>query len=894
MAIVGTDEIFKKISSQVDSQFPGFIREEGPQFVAFLRAYFEYAEQNGNTINASRSIKDNQDIDRTVDSFVEYFRREFMINIPKDALADQRLLTKHIREFYRTRGSQESYRFLFRVIYGKEIDFYYPGDDILRASDGRWVQEIRLRVGAPSSIDPRSLEGKRIRGVNSGATAFVEDIIATEALGLLVYDMNVRNIAGAFADGERIINIDNPSEFTTVNSQVGSIVDIDVTDGGAFHTLGDNVIIDGAGSTEIATGTISEVTNRSAVTIKLAKAGSGYTKENTRLFISGGSGVGLAAKVESFTSQPIAGLSINTDFIGAMRNVRLDTPSFFVRTGANTSTVATKLTGVVATSSVSNTVTGTGTNFVTQLNVGDIVRIFGVANTARVHAITNATSFISTFTPFQSVSSANAYIGLAAANVSSTLVSALTFDSTALFSINAITLINPGRGYDSSLPTITIVDNFIRNLNIDDGFGNFQGNNAVVIANNAPGSISKIRLTSAGSNFNKYEDATIFNTSQSNAAIIESQSSSFANSSPSTRFLNRKRTFSAFGRARPSGFIAFPGRYIDTKGFLSWNNKLQDNFFYQEFSYVIRVSETLSKYRNIIKSLVHPAGVKLFGDFVVSSTANVNITIIDESPSVIRVARTEPITSTDVINATAVYNNGISVSESVISNDARSSTFVANTSITESVTSDDARSATFVANTSIGEPVTSVVSDNATFIANTSIGEPVTSVVAEVGTFVANTARVESVTSVVTENATFIANTARVESVSVVDAHQGQRFVLMTGVFAKVEFANTEIQSLAASEIQPYAAITVGTFDGTPRLVIGTAGPYAFANGALTANTGTINVGGIGSNLFIVPVGGSNTTIFNVNAIFSNSAFSIRQNYIPTQANVQIYYSTGP
>ena len=731
MAIVGTDEIFKKISSQVDSQFPGFIREEGPQFVAFLRAYFEYAEQSGNAIDASRSIKDNQDIDRTVDSFVEYFRREFMINIPKDALADQRLLTKHIREFYRTRGSQESYRFLFRVIFGKEIDFYYPGDDILRASDGRWVQEIRLRVGAPSNVDPRSLEGKRIRGVNSGATAFVEDIIATEALGLLVYDLNVRNIAGAFADGERIINADNPSEFTTVNSQVGSIVDIDVTDGGAFHTLGNNVIIDGAGSTEAATGIISEVTNRSAVTIKLAKAGSGYTKENTRLFISGGSGVGLAAKVESFTSQPIAGLSINTDLIGAMRNVRLDTPSFFVRTEANTSTVATKLTGVVSTSSVSNTITGTGTNFVSQLNVGDIVRIFGVANTARVHAITNATSFISTFTPFQSVSSANAYIGLAAANVSSTLVSALTFDSTALFSINAITLINPGRGYDSSLPTITIVDNFIRNLNIDDGFGNFQGNNAVVIANNAPGSISKIRLTSAGANFNKYEDATIFNTSQSNAAIIESQSSSFANSSPSTRFLNRKRTFSAFGRARPSGFIAFPGRYIDTKGFLSWNNKLQDNFFYQEFSYVIRVSETLSKYRNIIKSLVHPAGVKLFGDFVVSSTANVNITIIDESPSVIRVARTEPITSIDEQNATAVYNNGMDVSESVVSVSAESASFFANTNITESVVSDDIRSATFIANTSISESVTNIVVENATFIANTSIGESVTTIAVE-------------------------------------------------------------------------------------------------------------------------------------------------------------------
>jgi hypothetical protein len=129
MAIAGADEILKKISSQIDSQFPGFIREEGPQFVSFMKAYFEYMEQNGNPVNAARSLRDNKDIDRTVDSFVEYFRKEFMINIPKEVLADKRLLAKHIREFYRSRGSQESYRFLFRALFDTELEFYYPGED---------------------------------------------------------------------------------------------------------------------------------------------------------------------------------------------------------------------------------------------------------------------------------------------------------------------------------------------------------------------------------------------------------------------------------------------------------------------------------------------------------------------------------------------------------------------------------------------------------------------------------------------------------------------------------------------------------------------------------------------------------------------------------------------
>jgi hypothetical protein len=738
MAIVGAEEILKKISSQVEAQIPGFIREEGPQFVAFLKAYFEYMEQSGNAVNAARTIRDNQDIDRTVDSFVDYFRKQFMVNIPKDVLADKRLLTKHIREFYRTRGSQESYRFLFRALFNQEIDFYYPGDDILRASDGRWIQETRLRVGAPSNFNPRTLQGKRVRGVTSGATAFVEDIIATEALGLLVYDMTVRNTVGIFTDGERVVNVDNTNEFTTVSSQVGSIVSVDVSDGGAFHNLGDSIEISGAGSTENATGVVTEVTNKSGVTLRLTKAGSGYTRENTRLFVSGGNGSGFEAKIESYTSQPIAGLSINLDLIGPMKDVRLNTPSFFVRRGANTARIATKLTGTVATSTVSNTVTGTGTNFTSQLTVGDIVRIFGVANTARVHSITNATSFISVHTPTRTISGANAYIKLAAANVSTRLVTALTFSTTSLYSINAITLIHPGRGYSTSLPTITIVDNFIRKLNLSDGYGNFHGNNAVVAADNAPGSITKVRIVTAGSNFNKYEDATLFNSSQSNAVIIQTLSSSFANGASSNRYLNRKRTYSGLGAAKPSGFISFPGRYIDTKGFLSWNNKLQDNFYYQEFSYVIRVNLMLKKYRDVIKTLVHPAGSKLFGDYVISSSANVNITVIDEAPNVVRRSVREIITAAATHTATAVFNNGINVTESVTSTESQTSSFTANTARVESVTSVDTINATYTANTFASESVTSIEATNATFIANTSISESITTVVAESATLTAN------------------------------------------------------------------------------------------------------------------------------------------------------------
>ena len=977
MAISGSNELLTKISSQIETQFPGFVREEGPQFVAFLKAYFEYMEQDGNAVKQTRSLQNNIDIDRTVDSFVEYFRKEFMINIPSTVLADKRLLVKHIREFYRSRGSQESYRFLFRTLYGKELDFYYPGDDILRASDGRWFREVRLRVGAPFNINPRTFEGKRIRGLTSGATAFIQDIICKDASGLTVYDLNVEQVIGTFSDGERIVDIDNTNNYATVNAQSGSLVSVSVIDGGAYNSIGDIVRIDGAGSTQAATGIVTEVKNEGAVTLKIAKGGNGYTKDGSKLIISGGNGTGFEASIASFSSEPIAGLSINTDLIGPMKNIPINAGRFFVQKGQNTASVATKLTGTVKITSGSLNVIGQGTNFITQLAIGDLVRIPGCANTLRVSTISTAQSFAAVYpSPVTITTPANAYIGLAAANAYTRLVSALKFSSTDIFSINAISITNPGYGY-TVLPTVRIEDTTVSRLNISDTYGNIIGNNCVIVANTAPGTATKISISEPGSNFSKSGVASITNITKTTDSITDSYIGSRVSGAANTKYTIRTKSFDSTASIKPSGFIVFPGRYIDTKGFLSWNNRLQDNYYYQEFSYVVRLTETVDKYKEIVKSLLHPAGTIMFGDYIIPSMINVQPTIIDSAAVVVRRSVLERITATSSQTSTAEFTNGMNVTEPVTSTASHTATFTANTSrtesvtsvashtatfvanteisesttvdvshtatfvantqitesvtstaahtatftantritetvtstathtgtfvansqITESVTTTETRNATFVANSQITETVTSTATHTGTFVANTQITESVTSTAAHTGGFTANTSRAESVTSVASHTATFTANTSRTESVTVVASHQGQRFAIMSSVYGVVQYANSVISVYASSQIAPYAGVPVGALDGTPRLVTSGSIGAKFANGALKANTGTVSVGGVGSNLYIittagVPVDGS--PLYQVNAIFSNTAFTIRTNFVPTSANVRIWYSTGP
>ena len=56
-----------------------------------------------------------------------------------------------------------------------------------------------------------------------------------------------------------------------------------------------------------------------------------------------------------------------------------------------------------------------------------------------------------------------------------------------------------------------------------------------------------------------------------------------------------------------------PGYYSSTKGFLSADKYIQDSDYYQGFSYEVQSSLDLTKYADMVKTITHVAGTKLFG-----------------------------------------------------------------------------------------------------------------------------------------------------------------------------------------------------------------------------------------------------------------------------------------
>lgn len=136
----------KKTSTRISRQIPEFIREyytneSGDNlFVLFIQAYYEWAEQTGQFDHLTRNAREMFDVDsvffsNTFEAFKDYFFRQFLPGIPKNVLVNKQLLFKHGKEFYLNKGSDASFRFLFRVLYNDDVSIFIPSTKVLTFSD---------------------------------------------------------------------------------------------------------------------------------------------------------------------------------------------------------------------------------------------------------------------------------------------------------------------------------------------------------------------------------------------------------------------------------------------------------------------------------------------------------------------------------------------------------------------------------------------------------------------------------------------------------------------------------------------------------------------------------------------------------------------------------------
>ena len=239
-----------------------------------------------NPLRGAADIDLMTDVDAADNYMLQQFREDFLSNIPFDAIGDLRQAIKTARDIYRSRGTEDSFLWLWRTVYGSDqLSFIYPKERLLRPSDGDWSSAKSIKLYTGTAINPDEFNSRVIKGEDSQATATVDNSIAYIEGSTAVTELYLTDyvkgydarfdIYSDFQPGEKVATIEAFVDNELMNSPESS----DVVKAMAFpagSSRGDCIAV---------IGDITIVSN-----------GTGY-KVNDELVIKGGAGQGASARV---------------------------------------------------------------------------------------------------------------------------------------------------------------------------------------------------------------------------------------------------------------------------------------------------------------------------------------------------------------------------------------------------------------------------------------------------------------------------------------------------------------------------------------------------------------------------------------------------------------------
>lgn len=521
-----------RLSDKVASQLPEFVQANYPTFVAFMEAYYEYLD------NQSIDILSVKDIDDTLDRFITNFKEELATSFPYDSDKErERFLLKHVKDQYLAKGSEASYKLLFRILFGKEVYMDYPGKRMLRISDGKWKQDVSIFVRVDAG-DPTTLIGKTV-DIQTSKKIYRTDLVK----GVTTANRITANVeqANIFDATQNIWEIYLDRNF------YGDVVAGDTVKYGAVFQ-----------------GQILPCTAK----LKIHQPGQEF-KPGQVFQISSGDGTPLWFKV--LTIYDNGGLK-TIDVIKFGIHYNTD----FSLTVSPTSAISNKLRKKdTSSANVSNSF---------QLTP-DII--------GKIDVISGGSGY--TLAP-NVIVGGDGTGGAAHAVIVNGVVTEIIVD-------------NIGSGYTNAFVTL-------QNKPGDTTGSGAQGEPVL-------GSVYDYYMYESTSGFNEdgYVNAgDYWDYNWSDGAYVGTIIRQFFTDSENTNTGNPAVINVSLGAV-----AKYPGYYKTNDGFLDDSMFIQDSRYYQAFSYVLKIDEQLESYASVVRTMLHPSGMAMFGEYSIQNFFDLEI-----------------------------------------------------------------------------------------------------------------------------------------------------------------------------------------------------------------------------------------------------------------------------
>ena len=645
------------------------------------KARGKISKYQGNPVQTLQQLLEYADIDKTITDFLDQFRDSYLTAIPNTLASgvSKRNLVKNIRDLYRAKGTRRGHELFFRLLFGETPEIFYPKDNVLKISAGEWTTATVLRIVGTQG-NPTNLTGQTITQTvdtdlgTEAATATIETVLQFQEGAVTVSELvlNVDSIDGTFVSGGEVTGVDNTNVDLAIAGTVQSIItDASVTDGGSFYTTGDTVTATSL-TGEKGEITIVDVSPGSVEEVAIDNPGSGYSVGQDLFFNNANTeGTGASAKItcvggaiapeagdisaygmvasdhivfedateqtDAYTGNQIqleeqtftdlsqqpsngphntahgySGAAIASES-GQVVNIK----TFNGGSGYELVPTVVATTATIRWSTLAQTSSGQFQAGET-ITTGDATGTIAVLRTGNASIVGSTGTFAQGNTITGSSSGAKAVL----TNVTNhgTGATFVAWAQKDLGAVKGLEVTNFGTGYTSA-PTLTVPLKVLltRNTNEstpqdltlstafsvgDDITGQSSNATADVVSWDETRQILTLNMKT-----NSFTVGEIIRRgSVSNYAILAKKSQAELTASVGT-----------------IGTTA--GAYDSDKGKISESlMKIQDSFYYQDFSYVVRASAAIADWRGSVKKAVHPAGFAVFGEVSISTQVATRMT----------------------------------------------------------------------------------------------------------------------------------------------------------------------------------------------------------------------------------------------------------------------------
>ncbi len=161
------------------------------------------------------------------------FRRQYLPTIEIDYSSINPVqVIKNISDFYISKGTELSTQYLFKIMFGEQVDIYYPRDEIISPSAATWVVDTVLRAELISGDPANLIDSQLIQYTDEvdlavkSANALIENVITIIEGKDTIYELAIseETLTGSFVIPYKttlVEPLDTTGQIITVDSTIG-------------------------------------------------------------------------------------------------------------------------------------------------------------------------------------------------------------------------------------------------------------------------------------------------------------------------------------------------------------------------------------------------------------------------------------------------------------------------------------------------------------------------------------------------------------------------------------------------------------------------------------------------------------------------------------------------